>query len=97
MGRSAPAARGCPPWSQPREALWLLVGGATARAAAPVALVVGVVLTAVNQGAIILGGHADAATWIRTAVNFAIPFLVASTGFLTAGRRRADPPSTGEQ
>jgi hypothetical protein len=32
-----------------------------------IALVVGVVLTAINQGAVISSGHATTATWIREA------------------------------
>lgn len=53
---------------------------------APVALVVGTILSAVNQGAVVLDGHAGWMTWLRVAVNHAAPFVVASVGYLGAGR-----------
>ena len=53
-----------------------------------IAIVVGVVLTAINQGAIILGGDATAATWIRCALNFVVPFLVSNAGLLSGRRQR---------
>lgn len=73
-------------WSRPTQALALFLRGATARTAAPVAAVVGTLLSAVNQGHLLLDGATDAATWVRVAVNYAVPFCVASIGFL-AGRR----------
>lgn len=56
----------------------------------PVALVVGVLLSAVNQGSIIVAGQAGVATWVRVGVNFAVPFMVASVGFLSAARHPPD-------
>jgi hypothetical protein len=75
-----------PEWSRPSEAVWWFVRGGTARAAAPVALVVGTILSAVNQGHLVFGGDAGAGTWVRIAVNFFVPFCVASIGFLAACR-----------
>ena len=51
-----------------------------------IALVVGVLLTAINQGAVLLGGHPTLATWIRCGLNFLVPFLVSNAG-LVSGRR----------
>jgi hypothetical protein len=51
-----------------------------------IALVVGVVLTLINQGGVIFAGHATATTWIRCALNFVVPFLVSNAGLLS-GRR----------
>ncbi len=48
-----------------------------------IALVVGVVLTAINQGGVITGGDADLATWIRCGLNFVVPFLVSNAGLLS--------------
>lgn len=48
-----------------------------------VAVVVGVLLTAVNQLEVILDGHAGAGTWIRCAANFLIPFVVSNLGLLS--------------
>jgi hypothetical protein len=51
-----------------------------------IALVVGVVLTAINQSTVIAAGNATTATWVRCALNFLVPFLVSNAGLL-AGRR----------
>ena len=48
-----------------------------------IALVVGVVLTAINQGGVIAGGDATAATWVRCVLNFVVPFLVSNAGLLS--------------
>jgi len=66
----------------------MFVGGATLRTAGPTALIVGTVLSLVNQGAVIANGHGDGGTWIRVVVNFVVPFCVASVGFLSARRVR---------
>ncbi len=78
-------------WSRPSHALMLFLRGRTARTAAPVAAVVGTVLSAVNQGDVLVSGAAGGSTWIRIAVNYLVPFLVASFGFLSA--RRVPPGS----
>ena len=51
-----------------------------------IALVVGVVLTVINQSGVIASGHATLATWVRCALKFAVPFLVSNAGLL-GGRR----------
>lgn len=51
-----------------------------------IALVVGVVLTLINQGGVIAGSHTTTATWVRCALNFLVPFLVSNAGLLS-GRR----------
>lgn len=76
-------------WTRPREAVAMFARGATVPTAGPTALVVGTVLSLVNQGALIAAGHGDGGTWVRVAVNFVVPFCVASVGFLSA--RRVDP------
>ena len=48
-----------------------------------IALIVGVLLTTINQGAVITAGHATAATWVRTGLNFVVPFLVSNAGLLS--------------
>ena len=54
-----------------------------------IALVVGIVLTAINQLDVILRGDATAATAIKTALNFVVPFIVSNLGLLSG--RRDDP------
>lgn len=70
----------------------LVVRGRTGRRALPVAAVVGTILSAVNQGAVIAAGHATYGTWITVAINFVVPYLVASIGYLSG--RRVPPPDT---
>lgn len=52
-----------------------------------IAVVVGTVLTAINQGDVIAGGDATAGTVVKTALNFLVPFVVSNLGLL-AGQRR---------
>lgn len=47
----------------------------------PTALVVGTILSVVNQGAVILNGTASWGTWMRVAFNYLTPYVVASIGF----------------
>jgi len=82
---AASAAR-CPPWSRPGEGIRLLLGGATLRPCVPVALVVGCVLSGINEGARIASGHTGWLTWVQVGLNFVVPFLVSSYGYLAAAR-----------
>ena len=60
--------------------------GATLRPCLPVAAVVGCVLSAINEGARIAGGRAGWPTWVQVGLNFVVPFLVSSYGYLTAAQ-----------
>ena len=84
-GDGAPAAPLT--WERPSEALALFLRGVTVRTAWKVSAVVGTVLSAVNQGTVIADADATAATWVRVGVNYLVPFLVSSVGFLSARRR----------
>jgi hypothetical protein len=53
-----------------------------------IALVVGIVLTAINQLDVIVRGDATAVTWIKCGLNFVVPFIVSNLGLL-GGRRAA--------
>ena len=52
-----------------------------------IALVVGIVLTAINQLDVIVGGKATAFTWVKCGLNFVVPFVVSNLGLLS-GRGR---------
>jgi urea transporter len=54
-----------------------------------IALVVGVVLTAINQLDIILAGDATTITWMKCPLNFIVPFVVSNLGLLS-GRPRSN-------
>lgn len=77
-------------WSTWREAARLVMAGVTFRTASRTSLFVGSLLSLVNQGATVLSGRADAATFVRIAVNYLVPFCVASLGYL-APLRSGDP------
>ncbi|HEY7597376.1 MAG TPA: nitrate/nitrite transporter NrtS [Actinophytocola sp.] len=77
-----------PIWSTRVEAVGLILRGRTAHTAGPIAAIVGTVLSVVNQADVIIGGHATAGTWVRIAVNYVVPFIVASVAFLSACRKR---------
>jgi len=82
-------------WSTRREGARLFVHGVTVRTASPVAVVVGTILSIVNQGSTIANGAATWVTWVRVAVNYCVPFIVASIGFLSACR--SSPPGKQER
>ncbi len=60
--------------------------GDRAQPAAGIALVVGVLLTVINQSGVIAAGDATTVTWVRCGLNFVVPFLVSNAGLLS-GRR----------
>lgn len=57
----------------------------------PTAVVVGTILSAINQGAVILGGDAATSTWIRVLLNYITPYIVASIGFVSGAAARDRP------
>ena len=59
---------------------------ANLRRTAKIALVVGCVLTLINQGDVIARGHATAVVGVKVGLNFLVPFVVSNLGVL-AGER----------
>ena len=76
-----------PTWSTPLEALRVVFAPATMRKTVPIALVVGTILSLINQAGVVFGGDATFTTWIRVVANYLVPFCVSSLGFLSATRR----------
>ncbi|GAC1312404.1 MAG: nitrate/nitrite transporter NrtS [Acidimicrobiales bacterium] len=72
-------------WESYGDAARLFVRGVTVPPAVKIALVVGTWLSFLNQGQLIVRGHAP---WLKLLLNFLTPFLVASLGYLAARRRR---------
>jgi len=73
--------------------VWPIISGRTRQAALPVALVVGTLLLAVNQGSHLSSGDLDLATVLRGLANYLIPYVVSSVGFLNGAnlqRHHAD-------
>lgn len=85
-----------PPWTTRAEACRLVLRGFTFPTCARVALVVGTILTVVNQGSVIAVGDATVATWLRVGVNYLVPFIVSSIGYLAPFRCRPEVDRTGD-
>ncbi|HYN35728.1 MAG TPA: nitrate/nitrite transporter NrtS [Actinomycetota bacterium] len=64
----------------------------------PTALVVGTILSLINQGSVIQAGDATVATWIRVLFNYLIPLTVSNIGFVSAtlASERARPALDAE-
>lgn len=54
------------------------------------ALVVGTILSLINQADVVFGGRATAGTWAKIGLCFVVPFLVSSYG-IVLGSRAAGP------
>jgi hypothetical protein len=57
--------------------------GTVLRRAGATALVVGTILTALNQGDLLVSGDANAAMWWKIPLTYAVPFVVTIWGALT--------------
>jgi hypothetical protein len=53
-----------------------------------IALVVGIVLTVINQADVLLAGHAGTGTFIKCGLNFVVPFIVSNLGLLSGRANR---------
>jgi hypothetical protein len=69
-----------------RDALRIVLEPQNLRRTLTIALVVGTILTAINQADVILRGDATWATAAKAALNYVVPFIVSNLGLL-AGRR----------
>lgn len=74
-------------WSTPGQALRIVFLRSTLRKTIRIALLVGTILSLINQAGVVFGGDATATTWIRVGANYLVPFCVSSAGFLSATRR----------
>ncbi len=81
-------------WSSYREAVGLVARGVTFRTGSRIAVVVGTLLTAINQGSVLVAGAETTMTWIRIGANYLIPFIVASIGYLSPLRVRPETPAS---
>ena len=50
-----------------------------------IALVVGTVLTLINEGDVIFGGGLSSADGAKIPLNYIVPFVVSSLGYISAG------------
>jgi hypothetical protein len=56
-----------------------------------IALIVGTVLTAINQGDLLLAGHWSPALAWKLPMTYAVPFIVATLGALGTGKVPSRP------
>jgi hypothetical protein len=77
------------PWAEPRQAFRQLSRGATLRCCSPVAIIVGSLLSTVNEGDVLMSGRVNTLVVVKLAENLLIPFLTSSTGALLAVRDRS--------
>jgi hypothetical protein len=77
-----------PVWSTYRQALGLCVRRTTLRRTIPVALVVGAMLSVINLGGLFLSDQVTPVVWARAALNFLVPLVVSTIGFLSGTRVR---------
>ena len=98
MGRATPTAIRVNP-QQP--SLWASIGAhlRTPPALAScgrIALIVGTILTAINQLDTFVGGHYSSWIWLKVVMNCVVPFCVSSAGYITASRRAPRLPGGDE-
>ena len=63
-----------PAWSSRREACVLILRGVTFTTCGRIALVVGTILSIVNQGAMMIDGDTTVMTSVRVGFNYLVPF-----------------------
>ena len=81
-----------PTWACASEALSVCRYPPNRRRVAAIALVVGSLLVAINQGATLASGDLGWVVWVRVALDYLIPACVSTMGVL-AGSRRKGPAS----
>lgn len=80
-----------------RESLHVVFLPEHLRKTLKIALVVGCVLTTINQLDVFLGGEASAITFVKTGLNFCVPFVVSNLGLLAGKRTAAEATLPPEQ
>ena len=67
-----------------RTALAVCRNATTLRRTVRIALLVGTILTAINQLDVIIGGDATWLTGVKIGLNYCVPFVVSNLGVLAA-------------
>lgn len=82
-------------WWHWRDAPRVCLSARGLRSTLAVALVVGTVLFAINQLDVVLAGRATGRVWLKTALTYLVPFLVANYGLLVGSRRAEQTADDG--
>ena len=72
-----------------REAIEPCLRPANLRRTIGIALVVGLVLTTINQLDVFVRGAETTFTWFKIPLNFLVPFVVSNLGLIAGGRMAA--------
>jgi hypothetical protein len=87
MPPTVPVRGNLPGWRTIGEAARLVSRVRIIRRTLTTAVVVGTLLSAINEGYLVARGEVSGGTWARIAANYLIPFIVANVGVLSATRR----------
>jgi hypothetical protein len=60
-----------------------------------IALIVGTILTIINQADVILRGDATGITWIKAGLNYCVPFIVSNLGLLAGKQAELEAKGSG--
>src|SRR5215472_15283418 len=80
-------------WERWREVPRVCLNARNLRNTVVVALVVGTLLFAINQLDVVVSGLATGRVWLKAALTYVVPFLVANYGLLVGTRRRHHGPA----
>jgi hypothetical protein len=72
------------------EALRICLTRDHLRRTVKIALVVGTILTLINQLDVFLKGQEVALTWVKCGLNYCVPFIVSNLGLLAGKRAEAE-------
>lgn len=88
-----------PAWSTKGEAVVLLMSKPILPRSITIAVIVGTLLSVINQLSVVTAGDATGATWVRVGANYVIPFVVSSIGALSGLKAAAkgELPSPGHE
>ena len=85
-----PGRLGSPPtWTCASEAVGVCLFPPNRRRVTAIALLVGSLLVAINQGGALASGRVSSILWVRMALDYLIPACVSTMGVLAGSRRRA--------
>jgi hypothetical protein len=73
-----------------RDALRICLRREHLRRTIRIALVVGTILTLINQLDVILKGDASTLTWVKAGLNYCVPFVVSNLGLLAGKDAEAE-------
>jgi hypothetical protein len=76
-------------WGTAQEAFRIITERKHLKSTVRIALVVGTILTLINQGDVLIRGDATALTWVKLALNYCVPFIVSNLGLLAGKRAEA--------